>query len=134
MSIEAIKTAMKSLIAAGTTMDLEALGKIYHDDLRIVMIDAQGHVNHADKVGFMTQFQALKDQGVPPLNTWAQYNDIWAEGNKGHVLVTRKNDLMGFDALLVLSIDFVFEDNRWQVAREVIYVRPDTGDYTGEEN
>ena len=42
-----------------------------------------------------------------------------------HVIISRKNNLSGRDQILLLSIDLIFEDNRWQVIREVIFLRPD---------
>ncbi|MFC3121858.1 nuclear transport factor 2 family protein [Agaribacter flavus] len=134
MSISAIKSVMQNLMnSAASNFDHDALDKIYHDDMRILMIDANGNVNHSDKPNFMATFKSMHDQGIE-VNTWAEYNDISVDGDNAHVLITRKNKLAGYDALLVLSIDFVFESERWQITREVIFVRPDTGDYPGEDN
>ncbi len=134
MTVEAIRKTMDALIQAGTSFDLEALDHLYHDDMQILMIDQSGTLNKADKPGFTAMFKGLKETSSGPMNTWAQYNDITSDGDKGHVLITRKNDLAGAPSLMVLSIDLVFDDNRWQIVREVIFIRPDTGDYPGEEN
>lgn len=134
MSVAAIRKFMDELIQAGSNFDLNGLDRMYHDDMQILMIDQSGTLNKADKPGFIAMFQGLKDSNPGPMNTWAQFNEISSNGTKGHVVITRKNDLSGTPSLLVLSIDLIFEDNRWQVAREVIFIRPDTGDYPGEEN
>ncbi|WP_171207980.1 MULTISPECIES: nuclear transport factor 2 family protein [unclassified Ruegeria] len=123
MSVEAIKAAVDELIAAGTSFDVQALDRIYHDDMRVVMIDMDGNVNEANKAAFKGLFEAKKAEGAAPLNTWAQYNSVTAEDEVGHVMITRKVNLMGQDQILILSIDLVFEDGRWQVTREVIFAR-----------
>ncbi|EGQ7996630.1 hypothetical protein D8T51_22340 [Vibrio vulnificus] len=133
MSIHTIKSKMTELMDSATHYDLNTLDSIYHRDMKILMIDAEGHLTHSDKPGFISMFNTMKKQGVP-VNTWAQYNDISVDGDKAHVLITRKNKLAGYNSLLVLSIDFIFEDDRWQIVREVIFVRPDTGEYPGKDN
>ncbi|WP_171102042.1 nuclear transport factor 2 family protein [Ruegeria sp. HKCCD7255] len=125
MSVEAIKAAVDELIAAGTSFDVQALDRIYHDDMRVVMIDMDGNVNEANKAAFKGLFEAKKAEGAAPLNTWAQYNSVTAEDEVGHVMITRKVNLMGQDQILILSIDLIFEDGRWQVTREVIFARDD---------
>ncbi|WP_282095305.1 hypothetical protein [Epibacterium ulvae] len=134
MTVEAIRNTMDALIQAGSNFDIDALDRLYHTDMQIQMIDMEGNLNKADKQGFMAMFKGMAESAAGPMNTWAQFNDITADGNNGHVLITRKNELGGAPSLLVLSIDLAFEDNRWQVMREVIFIRPDTGDYPGEEN
>ncbi len=39
--------------------------------------------------------------------------------------MTRKVNLTGEENILILSIDLVHLDGRWQVTREVIFSRPD---------
>ncbi|AHD08860.1 hypothetical protein [Phaeobacter gallaeciensis] len=134
MSVTAIRQTMDSLIQAGTSFDLDALDHLYHDDMQILMINQDGVLNKADKSGFIAMFKGMKETSSGRMNTWAQFNDITSDGTKGHVLITRKNDLAGTPSLMVLSIDLIFDDNRWQIAREVIFIRPDTGDYPGQEN
>lgn len=125
MSVEAIKAAVDELIAAGTSFDVQALDRIYHDDMRVVMIDMDGNLNEANKAAFKGLFEAKKAEGAAPLNTWAQYNSVTAEDEVGHVMITRKVNLMGQDQILILSVDLIFEDGRWQVTREVIFARYD---------
>ncbi len=78
----------------------------------------------ADKEAFKDLFKSKKEQGAPPLNTWAEFNHIEVIQDKGHVIVTRKVNLTGEERKLVLSIDLVWEANRWQVVREVIFSQP----------
>jgi ketosteroid isomerase-like protein len=123
--IEEIKQIMNDLIQIATSYDIDELDRIYHDDMNILMIDTEGTVNTANKTDFIQIFQAKKDAGDPPMNTWADLHQIDVDGDKAHVLVSRKNDLSGQNMFLILSIDFIFQDNRWQITREVIFLRPE---------
>ena len=120
---ETIKNVIDELIQAGTTFDISALDKIYHDQLQVIMIDEESNVNLANKDAFKQLFEAKKTDNSAPLNTWAEYNNVSIKENTAHVLITRKVNLMGIDQKLILSIDLIMEDDRWQVIREVIFVK-----------
>lgn len=119
-----VKQVIDDLIQTATTYDIKKLDNIYHDDLSVVMIDIDGNLNTANKDTFKAIFKSKKEAGDPPMNTWAKYRKIDVNNNKAHVLLSRKNNLSGIDQILLLSIDLIFEDNRWQVIREVIFLRP----------
>ncbi|WP_300019393.1 hypothetical protein [uncultured Roseobacter sp.] len=125
IKVTAIRETIEALIVAGTTSDLRGLDRIYHDDMKIQMIDPDNNLIQHDKDGFISMLQAMNDDTTGNPNTWAEYHDIEASGNVGHVLITRKVHLGGDDRILVPSIDLLFEDDRWQVTREVIFARPD---------
>ena len=120
-----VRQAIDDLIQTATTYDVETLDRIYHDDLHVVMIDTGHNLNTADKAAFKGLFASKRDAGDPPMNTWAKFHSIEVTGDKAHVLLSRKNDLSGVNMDLTLSIDLTFEDNRWQVLREVIFLRPE---------
>ena len=120
-----VRQAIDDLIQTATTYDVDTLERIYHDSLKVVMIDSDHNLNRADKAGFKGLFASKRDAGDPPMNTWAKYHSIDVTGDKAHVLISRKNDLSGVNMDLTLSIDLIFEDNRWQIAREVIFLRPE---------
>lgn len=120
-----VRQAMDDLIQMATTYDVDTLDRIYHDDLHVVMIDADHNVNIADKPAFKGLFASKRDAGDPPMNTWAKFHRIEIKGDTAHVLLSRKNDLNGTNMDLMLSIDLVLEDRRWQVTREVIFLTPD---------
>lgn len=120
-----VRQTIEDLIQTATTYDVETLDRIYHDDLHVVMIDTDQNLNNADKAAFKGMFAAKRDAGDPPMNTWAKYHDITVKGDTAHVLLSRKNDLNGTNMDLMLSIDLVHQDARWQVAREVIFLRPE---------
>lgn len=124
-AIEGVKAAIKALIQAGTTFDINALEEIYHDRLQVISIDQDGNLSIANKAAFKGLFETKKSAGAPPLNTWAVFNHVEVNDKFAHVLITRKVNLTNQDQKLVLSIDLVQEDGRWQVIREVIFARPD---------
>lgn len=121
-----IRATIEALIKAGTTSDLSELDAIYHDTMNIHMIDTDGNLMQSNKADFIAMLQDMVDRNNGAANTWAEYNAVEANGDRGHVLITRKVDLGGENRILVLSIDLVFEDDRWQVTREVIFSRPNT--------
>ncbi len=122
---DAVKTVIEDLIQTATSYDVDVLDTIYHDNLNVVMIDTEDNLNTANKEVFKGLFRSKRDAGDPPMNTWAKFHKIDIERNNAHVLLSRRNDLSGQDQILLLSIDLVFEDNRWQVTREVIFLRPE---------
>lgn len=119
----AVKQVINDLISAGTSFDIDQLEHIYHDDLQVLMITEDGNITEANKGGFKDMFRSKLDAGGPALNTWADFNHIQANDQNAHVLVRRKVKLMEDEQDLTLSIDLVHEDYRWQVIREVIFVR-----------
>jgi len=120
-----VRQAIDDLIQTATSYDVDVLDRIYHDDLQVVMIDTEHNVNTADKAVFTELFRSKRDAGDPPMNTWAMFHRIDVNGNNAHVLLSRKNDLNGQNMDLMLSMDMVFESERWQVMREVIFLRPE---------
>lgn len=123
---QAVKQTIDDLIHTATNFDTEALEKIYHDQLDVIMIDHNAQLNRNNKAGFIQLFRTLGESNSAPLNTWAQYHLVQADEQRGHVVLSRKNNITGQDVHLTLSIDLIHEDGRWQVLREVIYLRPDT--------
>lgn len=121
----AVRQAIDELIQTATGYDTAVLDRIYHDDMIVIMVDHKDNLSTANKEAFINLFAIKRAAGDPPMNTWAKYHHITVDGNKAHVLLARKNDLSGENMHLTLSIDLVFEDNRWQVIREVISLRPD---------
>ena len=123
-SEDAVRATIEALIRAGTTSDLGALDRIYHRDMKVLMIDTEGNLSNFDKPAFVDMLAATVREAGRPASRWARYNAIQANGDHAHVLITRKAHLGGADKVLVLSIDLVHQEDRWQVTREVIFVRP----------
>lgn len=124
-STEEVKQIIDDLIQTATSFDVEKLDQIYHENLEVIMVDTSDNVNTADKSAFKDLFKSKRDAGDPPMNTWAKFHRIDVNGNTANVLLSRKNDLSGQNMILFLSIDLVHEDGRWQVLREVIFLRPE---------
>lgn len=122
--ITAIRATIEALINAGTTSDLSGLDQIYHETMKIHMIDINNNFIQQDKPSFIAMLQGMTDSNGTKSNTWAEYHSIEADGDNGHVMITRKVNIGGAGRILVLSIDLLFEDDRWQVTREVIFARP----------
>ncbi|MBT8154669.1 nuclear transport factor 2 family protein [Epibacterium ulvae] len=120
-----VRQAIDDLIQTATTYDVATLDRIYHDDLHVVMIDHEHNLNTANKEAFKGLFASKRDAGDQPMNTWAKFHSIDVNGDKAHVLLSRKNDLSGVNMDLTLSIDLTFQDARWQVLREVIFLKPE---------
>ena len=120
----AVRETIERLIEHGSHFHVDDLERIYHKDLKVIMIDERGDVTVADRAENMALFRSKRDSGVDPLSTWAEFNYVEAGETTGHVLVTRKMKLGDRPEKLVLSIDLVRENDRWQVIREVVFVRP----------
>lgn len=122
--VVAVRETIEALINAGTTADLSALDLIYHDSMQTYMIDTDNTLLQNDKPAFIAMMKSMVEQSGGKPNKWAEFNLVTAGDNHGHVLITRKVAFGDDDRILVLSIDLVFEDDRWQVTREVIFNRP----------
>ncbi|MCK0128861.1 hypothetical protein [Erythrobacter sp. F6033] len=119
-----VRQAIESLIQAGTTFDVDQLDRIYHPSLQVVMTNAEGETNIADKQAFKSLFQSKREAGEAPLNTWAAFDHIEADGDTAHVLIRRRVKLLDDEQDITLSIDLIHENARWQVTREVIFTHP----------
>lgn len=122
---KAMKATLDILIEGAVHSDLTLLDKIYHDDMTILMLAPDGSLHMNDKPAFMNFVKTAMDNAEP--NTWAKYHSVTTDGNKGHIFLNRRNGLMGPERNITLSIDFLFEDNRWQITREVIVFGEETG-------
>lgn len=120
-----VRQAIDNLIQTATTYDVATLERIYHDNLHVMMIDNNHTLTTTDKEGLTALFASKRDAGDPKMNTWAKFHNIQVDGDTAHVLLSRKTNLTGMDMDLTLSIDLIFEDDRWQVTREVIFLRPE---------
>lgn len=118
-----LKEAVKTLIKAGTTYDVQQLELTYHKNLKVFMVDENGQSNMLDKSTVLHMFQSKKDNGDTPLNDWMNFSNIELDDELGHTIITRKVNLTGKEQTFVFSIEWVWEDNRWQVSREVSVVQ-----------
>ena len=121
-----VRDTIEALIQAGTNSDTIGLDKIYHSDMQILMLDESGDLTRFDKPAFMAMLAESVRGSRPEDHQWARFDSVDANDQRGHVLITRKVPLGGDRKVLTLSIDLVFEDQRWQVTREVILIKADS--------
>ena len=123
---EALHSKVQELMKYGTRANMEELEKIYHDDIVVMDLSIDGRLVTLEKQRFMAMIQESFKDKVPEDHMWSKIHSLTVNGDRGHVLISRKIPVGGPKMLIDLSIDFVFEDERWQVTREVNFSRPDT--------
>lgn len=119
-----LRTRLDDLMRAGVSADLPALQRIYHRDLQIMMLDDKGQLATLDKTACLNMLEQTFKGENPEQHLWSEVHAVEVAGDNGHVLVSREIPLGGAPMRVDLSIDFVFEDGRWQVIREVNFARP----------
>ncbi|MFY0595241.1 MAG: hypothetical protein JXQ85_02310 [Cognatishimia sp.] len=122
-----VKETLDGLIHGVSGHSFEVLDQLYHRDMQTYVLLNDGTLMLNDKNGFMefikNNMGALIDD-----NPWVKYHLVEADDTHGHIVVSRKNDATGRYQLISLSIDFVLEDGRWQIIREIIMTRSDPTD------
>ncbi|WP_420552304.1 hypothetical protein [Tenacibaculum aiptasiae] len=122
---EAIRKAMDHLIDRATNYDIEALETIYHKDFHTTLVLPDGEVKTYNKQEFKAHFAKQAAEGKTQLNTWADWHDFHVLGDTAVCVLTRKHSGMNEKEMqLLCNIELRFEDNRWQVLREAIFLRP----------
>ena len=122
---EAIRAAMDRLIDRATQFDVDALETIYHRDFHTTLVMPDGTVATYDKEGFIAHFRKQAEEGKTRLNPWADWHDFHVLGDSAVCVLTRKHSGMsGEEMKLLCNIEWRFEDGRWQVLREQIFLRP----------
>lgn len=115
-----VKQTVDNLIHSASKAQFDILDSLYHDDMNIYMLDGDSNLHIMDKPGFTSHIKnSTKDGNLP--STWAKYHIVEADESNGHVVISRKVNLTGEESIITLSIDFIFEDDRWQITREVIF-------------
>ena len=118
----AVKRTLDSLINGVSGHAFEVLELIYHRDMKTYLLGDDGGLMQNDKAGFMEHVRKAMGQMEDP-DPWAKYHLIEANETKGHILISRRNNVTNRKQLVTLSIDFVLEDDRWQITREIIMTR-----------
>jgi len=122
---ETLHQKVQDLMKYGTSANMEELDKIYHDDIVVMDLGVDGRLLTLRKEGFMALIRDSFKDKVPEDHMWARIHSLTVNGDRGHVLISRKIPVGGPKMQIDLSIDFVFEDGRWQVTREVNFSRPE---------
>lgn len=121
---EGLKAALSHLIQAEKSTEIQLFDTLYHKEMQVLMVNVNGEKMLFDKAAFMQLIEARLKEGNIQENSEAQFNHVEIKGDKGHIAITRKINLTGTQNKLMLSIDFVWEDDRWQITREVIFSMP----------
>lgn len=122
---EAIREAMDYLIDRATNFDIEALETIYHKDFHTTLVTPEDKVITYNKQEFKEHFAQQAKKGKTQLNTWADWHDFNIIGNSAVCILSRQHSGMnGKEMKLLCNIELRFEDERWQVIREAIFLRP----------
>lgn len=115
-----VRVALDELIHSASNFDFTILELIYHDEMSIYLIDGNLDLHRMDKAGFIEQVIQGTESAETP-NIWAKFHLVEADDTNGHVIISRKVNLTGKEQIVTLSIDLVYEDDRWQIIREVIF-------------
>jgi ketosteroid isomerase-like protein len=122
---EAIRAAMDHLIDRATNFDIEALETIYHKDFHTTLVMPDSTVVTYNKEEFKAHFAKQAEEGKTQLNTWADWHDFHVLGDSAVCVLTRRHSGMNDEEMkLLCNIELRFEDGRWQVIREAIFLRP----------
>ncbi len=121
----ALRNTIEELMDAGVKADLPRLQNIYHDGLKIMFLSIDGQLMEVDKHGCLGMLAQTFEGKDPSLYMWSKFHTVTVSGDRGHVLISRKLPIGGPLMMIDLSIDLVFEDDRWQVMREVNFGRLD---------
>ncbi|UWQ93032.1 nuclear transport factor 2 family protein [Rhodobacteraceae bacterium M382] len=120
-----IRAAMDQLIDRATNFDVDALESIYHDDFHTTLVMPDRSVVTYTKQEFITHFRKQAEEGKTQLNTWADWHDFHVLGETGTCVLTRKHSGMnGQEMNLLCNIEWRYQDGRWQVLREAIFLHP----------
>ncbi len=122
---EAVQKAMEHLIDRATNFDIDALELIYHKDFHTTLIMPDSEVITYNKQEFKAHFAKQAKEGKTPLNTWADWHDFHILEDSAVCVLTRQHSGMnGEEMRLLCTIELRFEDSRWQVIREAIFLKP----------
>ena len=121
---EGLKKAIYRLIEPDENFGIAALDSIYHDDMVVVMIDANDNKNVFRKEAFKKLIASKLEGEERTKNTWAKFIHTEINQDKGHIVVKRRVNLTEQKSELTVILDFVWEDNRWQIIRENILSHP----------
>lgn len=121
---EGLRRAIQKLITPDKDFGVKDLDEIYHDDMVIIMIDEQDNKQVYNKKEFMKIIEDKLATDERDNNTWVKFHYVEVNGDKGHTVMKRKVNLTGEKRKIHVSIDYVWEDNRWQITRENLYLQP----------
>jgi hypothetical protein len=114
--------AINRLIEPDENFGMATLDAIYHDDMTVIMIDKNDDETIFKKDAFKKLVASRLEGEERTKNTWAKFIHTEVNLDKGHIIVKRRVNLTEEKSELTVILDFVWQDNRWQITREVIFV------------
>lgn len=120
-TVSGLKKALYRLIEPDENFGLETLDSIYHNDMLVIMIDEEDTKNEFRKEEFKKLIASKLEGEQRTNNTWAKFIHLEVNNDKGHIVVKRKINLTDKQKEITVILDFVWEENRWQIIREVIF-------------
>lgn len=114
-----VERLIQEIIARGSNYDTEALEPLYHDDLQIVRVAADGSLRITDKSATLRFFRTMRESGSPPLSQDARIHVVQVGAERAHAIVLREMRTEGMPRRLVFSLECTRTAGRWQVSREV---------------
>ena len=123
-TVEGLKKAINRLIEPDESFGMETLDLIYHDDMVVVMIDENDNKRLFRKEAFKKLIASKLEGEERTKNTWAKFIHTEVNQDKGYITVKRRVNLTETKSELTVILDFIWEDNRWQIIRENILSRP----------
>lgn len=114
--------AINRLIEPDENFGMATLDAIYHDDMTVIMIDKNDEETIFKKDAFKKLIASRLEGEERTKNTWAKFIHTEVNQDKGHIVVKRRVNLTEEKSELIVILDFVWQDNRWQITREVIFV------------
>ena len=122
---QAIRAAMDHLIDRATHFDVKALEVIYHKDFHTTLVMPDSQVQTYNKKEFIAHFAKQAQEGKTQLNSWADWHDFHILEDSAVCVLSRIHSGMnGVEMKLLCNIELRFEEGRWQVLREQIFLRP----------
>lgn len=119
-----LKRAVQKLITPDKDFGVKDLDAIYHDDMIVIIIDDQDNKQVFNKKEFIKIIESKLKTDESENNKWVKFHHVEVNQNKGLTIMTRKVNLTGEKRKLHVSIDYVWESNRWQITREHLYSQP----------
>ncbi len=116
-----LKKALNRLIEPDENFGIAQLDAIYHDDMIVIMVDPNDNKTIFKKEAFKKLIASKLEGEERTKNTWAKFIHSEVNQDKGHIVVKRRINLTEEKSELIVILDFVWEENRWQIIREVIF-------------
>ncbi len=115
---EQLVQTVKQLIHAGCHYELQTLATLYHQDLKIIILNEKAECLSFDYDANMQFFANLKQTGAPPLDTTAVFNYAEVQDGIGFVSVTRQLDLGFGKKKIIFHLMLKQTAKQWQIFRE----------------